>query len=435
MAAVAPMLGHPPSERQQQFLLHAHTPEVFYGGAAGGGKSSALLMAALQFVHTPGYAALLLRRTFRDLNQPDALVPRSKGWLSGHADWSALDKRWTFPSGATLTFGYCDHADDIYQYQGAAFQFIGFDELTQFTEPQYLYLFSRLRKPAGGPLAGVPVRMRAASNPGGIGHEWVKRRFIAGAAAGRVFVPARLRDNPGLDADEYRRSLMHLDGVTRAQLLGGDWSAYEGGRFRREWFRRYDTLGDYYDMAGRPGMVVARDCVRFATLDPAATAKESSDYTAILVGAVTPAGDLAVLEVVRERLPLDRIVPRLADVCQRWRPQSVGIEATGFQAAIVQEARRNPLVGGVVTELSPEGKGKLVRATPAVILAESGQLYLPVAAPWLDDFEAELVQFTGDERQDAHDDQVDALAYAVLMMQGYYLLGGAGPAVATTRAW
>ena len=213
-----------PHPKQRYFLLVSDCLEVLFGGAAGGGKSAALLMAALQYVDVPGYSALLLRRTFRDLNQPDSLIPKSKEWLYGRADWNAIDKRWTFPSGATVTFGYCDHEDDVYQYQGAAFQTICFDELTQFTEPQYLYLFSRLRKREG---VNVPLRVRAASNPGGVGHQWVKKRFIseAGKDADRLFVPATLADNPSLNASEYHRSLAQLDEVLRRQLLGGDWDA------------------------------------------------------------------------------------------------------------------------------------------------------------------------------------------------------------------
>ena len=211
---------HRPHPKQAEFIA-LDCREALYGGAAGGGKSDALLMAALQYVHVPGYAALILRRTFRDLNQPDAIMARSHAWLRGTAArWNDRDKRWTFPSGATLTFGYLDTENDVYQYQGAALQFIGFDELTQFPERPYRYLFSRLRRLHG---VDVPLRMRAATNPGGLGHEWVRRRFIEPGSPERPFVPAKLRDNPSLDADEYRASLAELDTTTRQQLEDGVW--------------------------------------------------------------------------------------------------------------------------------------------------------------------------------------------------------------------
>ena len=160
-----------PSPPQAAFLL-LDCKEALYGGAAGGGKSDALLAAALQYVDVPGYTALILRRSFRDLALPDAIMHRAKRWLRPHRDvrWSEKDKTFTLPSGATLTFGYLEKEGDELSYQGSAYQYVAFDELTQFQEAQYLYLFSRLRKPED---LLVPLRMRAATNPGGPGHEWV----------------------------------------------------------------------------------------------------------------------------------------------------------------------------------------------------------------------------------------------------------------------
>ena len=117
--------------------------EALYGGAAGGGKSDALLMAALQYVDVPGYAALLLRRTYADLALPGALMDRAAEWLSGtDAKWNGQEKSWSFPSGATTTFGYMATDADKYRYQSAEFQFIGWDELTQFPSDPYLYMLS-----------------------------------------------------------------------------------------------------------------------------------------------------------------------------------------------------------------------------------------------------------------------------------------------------
>ena len=95
-------------------------------------------MGALQFVDVPGYAAILFRRTYADLSLPGALMDRAKEWLAGTAArWSDKEKTWHFPSGATLTFGYLEHEDDKYRYQSSEFQFLGFDELTQFSEAQF----------------------------------------------------------------------------------------------------------------------------------------------------------------------------------------------------------------------------------------------------------------------------------------------------------
>ena len=168
---------HVPTAKQLAFLLCPRT-EAFFGGAAGPGKTDGLLMGALQLVEQPRYSALLLRRTFRQLNQSNSIMNRARQWLANtDAVWSNADKRFTFPSGAAITFGNLDSEDDVYQYDSSEFQYIGFDELTSFRERQYTYLFSRLRTTRDNPL---PLRMRAASNPGNRGHDWVKTRFMIG---------------------------------------------------------------------------------------------------------------------------------------------------------------------------------------------------------------------------------------------------------------
>lgn len=210
---------HDPTPKQRLFL-DLDCLEALYGGAAGGGKSDALLMDALAFSDVPGYSALLLRRTYTDLALPGAIMDRSHEWLAGTAaHWTDKDKRWTFPSGATLVFGYLDGPRDHFRYMSSEFQYIGFDEVTQFEERHYTYLFSRLRRTRG---VEVPLRQRCATNPGGIGHDWVKRRFIDEPAE-RQFIPARLDDNPYLDAVEYERSLANLDPITWKQLREGAW--------------------------------------------------------------------------------------------------------------------------------------------------------------------------------------------------------------------
>ena len=218
---MTPFIPHKPTAKQQAFLL-LNCLEALWGGAAGGGKTDALLMAALQWVDVPGYNALLLRRTFADLALPGAIMDRSHDWLRGTAaEWNDREKTWTFPSGARLTFGYLQGDHDKYRYQGTELSFCGFDELTQFQEEQYTYLFSRLRRPEG---SDVPLRMRSASNPGGVGHGWVYERFMPDLTAeaiehrrktGRIFIPARLEDNPYIDQAAYRRGLAELDDITR----------------------------------------------------------------------------------------------------------------------------------------------------------------------------------------------------------------------------
>lgn len=220
-------IGHVPWPKQRHFL-GLTCLEALYGGAAGGGKTDALLMAAAQYIHVPGYSALILRRTFPELAKPNSIMDRAKQWwLPLGVDWSERDKRFTFPSGANITFGYLDTERDKYQYQSAEFQCIIFDELTEFPAEWYSFLFSRLRKTVG---IQVPLRMRAGTNPGGIGHDWVHRRFVNDSTRlpGCEFVPAQLRDNPSVDPS-YAESLAKLDPVVRRQLEEGIWVRDGGG--------------------------------------------------------------------------------------------------------------------------------------------------------------------------------------------------------------
>lgn len=177
-------------------------------------------MDMLQYANVPGFSGIIFRKTYSDLALAGAIMDRSQAWLRPtRAHWDGIKKQWRFPSGARLSFGYLATANDRYRYQGAEYARIAFDELTQFTERDYTYLFSRLRAPAGFP---VPLAMRAATNPGGLGHAWVKKRFID-EPGDRVFVPSLIADNPSLNAEEYRASLAELDSVTRAQMEHGSW--------------------------------------------------------------------------------------------------------------------------------------------------------------------------------------------------------------------
>lgn len=209
----------------QNVFLRTYSIEALFGGAAGGGKSSALLMAALQYVDVPGYSGILFRKTYADLALPGALMDRFRSWISNHDEvhWNNNTYIATFPSGARIAFGYLNNTNDYLRYKGSEFQFIGMDEVTEIRENDYRYLFSRLRRPASGELSRVPLRMRAASNPA---PNWVRQRFIVeGTNTGRIFVPSRLTDNPGIDADSYRQALSVLDPIERRRLEIGDWWA------------------------------------------------------------------------------------------------------------------------------------------------------------------------------------------------------------------
>lgn len=420
--------------------------EVFYGGAAGGGKTYATLLAAAQFVDIPGYSALLLRENFADLNQPGAWIPVSKSWwLNSSAHWSATDHRWTFPSGATITFGYLEYDDSVYQYDTASYQYIAIDELVQHTEWRYRFMFGRLRRPAVGPVSEVPLRMRSASNPGGKGHDWVKKRFIDPVTRekGAVFVPARLDDNAGnMDVESYRRdSLSKLDPLTRAQREKGDWDAVAGGRFRAVWFgrfRREPHEPDYTTLYAPDGTPVERvkvaDRPKFQTCDPAASTSQAADHFVLSTWCLTPKSNILWLGCERGKWEIQEQVSLCKNSYRRWRPQFIAVEEVLNQRALAQLLRRATDPAMVVRGVSPMGRDKLARAAGGINLAASGRIFLPEDNPTfpLDDVTGELTRFTGDPDQDASDDIVDTLSYMAELLPA--LEPSAGPATRPT-AW
>jgi hypothetical protein len=242
---------------QTQFLA-AGEREVLYGGSAGGGKSYAMLADPLRYMGHPSFSGLLLRHTTEELRE---LVWKSqeiypKIWKG--IKWSERKMQWVAPSGARLWMSYLDRDDDVLRYQGLAFSWIGFDELTQWATPfAWNYMRSRLRTAS----SDLPIYMRATTNPGGPGHGWVKKMFIDPAPYGktfdatdietgevlkypaghskagqslfkRKFIPARLSDNPYLSREgDYEAMLLSLPEQQRRQLLEGDWDIKEGAAF------------------------------------------------------------------------------------------------------------------------------------------------------------------------------------------------------------
>ena len=242
-----------PQPRQIEFLSRWED-EALYGGAAGGGKSDALVMEATRQVHIPHYKGLILRKTYPQLTE---LIEKSLKYYTQafpNARYNASEHTWRFPSGAKIVFGSMQHTKDKLNYQGKAYDFIAFDELTHFTYEEYIYLSSRNRP--NGP--GTRCYIRATANPGGIGHGWVKDRFITSAPAmttiwedvevelpngakekrkrSRIFVPSSVFDNQALlDNDPgYITRLASLPEAERKALLYGDWNSYSG-QFFMEW--------------------------------------------------------------------------------------------------------------------------------------------------------------------------------------------------------
>ena len=248
-----------PNPGPQTEFLSAIEREVLYGGAAGGGKTYSLIADPMRYFSHPEFNGLILRKTTDELREiiwkTQELYPKAfKG-----AKWQEKKSQWVFPSGARLWLTYLERDEDVLRYQGQAFSYIAFDELTQHPTPfAWNYMRSRLRTTA----PDLPIFLRATSNPGGPGHGWVRKMFVDPAPANvpftatdidtgedlkypdthpskagqplfqRRFIPASLYDNPYLANDgAYEANLLSLPEMQRRQLLEGDWAVASGAAF------------------------------------------------------------------------------------------------------------------------------------------------------------------------------------------------------------
>ena len=423
-----------PHPRQAAMLALADRREVLFGGAAGGGKTSTLMMDALQYACVPGYAAVLFRQTYPQLSREDGLLDRMEEWLGPtDAEYRAADRRWRFPSGATVTLAYAERDEDRYNFAGPAYHYAGFDELTNWrSDKVYRYVgFARLRKPTaraglaacpscGLTVADVPLRTRAGTNPGGPGSGWVYERFIAPwrdwregrveSPPERAFLPSRLRDNPSLDYDSYVEGLNELDPVERARLLDGDWDVRDRGEmFDRSWFPIVDDyptdakLVRYWDLAATE-----------------AKAGRDPDWTAGALVAFDD-GRWWIVEVRRVRATPGRVeslIAQTAELDGRSVPIVMEQEPGSSGVATIDHYARRVLPGYAFRGDRVSGS-KAERARILSSAAEAGNVSV-VRGPWVAEFLDEVEQFP----LGAHDDQVDAVVGALGALAGRSGRGG-----------
>lgn len=241
-----------PFLRQEQFISLPFTIfEALYGGAAGGGKTDTLLMLPLcyKFYEHPRFKGIIFRRTYKEL-ELEVIVRSQQIYPTFGATYNKNNKQWIFPSGASLWFGHAEHEEDKRKYDSAQFQFAGFDELTSFPESIYSYIaYSRMRTAD----TNLPIIVRSATNPGNVGHTWVRNKFILPCPDGgkiikdmktglsRIFIPSQVSDNPYIDSD-YVKRLNMLPHAERQAKLYGDWFSFTGQVFTN--FRSEPLIGD-----------------------------------------------------------------------------------------------------------------------------------------------------------------------------------------------
>jgi predicted phage terminase large subunit-like protein len=429
-------------------------------------------MGALQYVHVPGYAALLLRRSLTELKQPGALLDRASTWLSNTpAKFHADEHTWYFPTlfpngrpgpPAKLQFGYLGDFRVEERYQGAEYQYVGVDEASHFENDQApTYLFSRLRKNVcdkhqlkrdeSGDMVpnyvdscqicqmfkSVPIRFRMASNPGGPGHLWLKQRYeiekeifdrvdpitkevtkavrFIGKNPDKPFIPSKLTDNTFIDQKMYRSSLQELDEIRRLQLEEGDWDVSPDSRFQLNWAKFYKSRGDYFELNKIVYPYEQFDRV-FITVDVAATVKQGmidQDVTKngpsfTVISVWGLTKDYQLVWLYMRRFRQE--VPQVVD-------QIVEV-AKQFKPRYVK-IETNGVGLGVAQLVALKGINvlpikkavdKIQNATNAIYRMKTGRIWFPESAPWVKTAMDEIFTWTG--HPGVTDDIVDTLSDA-----------------------
>ena len=303
-----------PNEKQRAFF-ESTARYTAYGGARGGGKSWAMrIKLILLALNHEGIQILLLRRTLSELRE-NHLLPMQE-LLRGVAKYISGEKEFRFKNGSRIKLGYCDSENDVLQFQGQAYEVIGLEEATHFTEFQFQSL-TESNRASGCMSKRFTPRMYFTCNPGGVGHEWVKRRFIDKIfkenenESDYLFIKSLVFDNRFImeNNPEYVETLKSLPEARKRAMLYGDWDAFEG-RF----FPEFDTLRHISS-----NIAIPDGAIRFRALD------YGLDMTACLWCAVDGDGNLYVY---RELYESNLLLSEAADKIIRLTPKNETIRYT-----------------------------------------------------------------------------------------------------------
>lgn len=416
-------IPHVPHPKQGAFMKF-EGEEALFGGAGGGGKSDVGLMTCAQYAHIPGHAALVVRRTLQELKQPGALLHRAHAWWDGKPGvvWRGQDQAFRFacPGGgySDIFFGGVADRKALSKYDSAEYQTVYYDELTHFLQFEYEKLKARLRRPSAGPLSKVPLRARAGTNPGNIGHEWVKAYFVTRpSTADRLFIRARMADNPSLDVPRYLKTLERLPFAIRKAILEGSWDLQIGaGFFRREWFKSRAHLPELKDIVG---------VVRYwDTAGTEETGENDPDWTVGTLMMLLSRGRLVVAHVERVRTTTGSVDDLFESYCKKdvavygrlylaVKESTYNDDSKARAAAWGKIARE----AGARFKADFKGESKVARATDFAGDAEHGLVEV-VDADWNYTWLDEHTQFDGEEEKGKHDDQVDSASGAREYLKG-----------------
>lgn len=430
-----------PQPGPQTAFLSTSADIAIYGGAAGGGKSFALLLEPLRHYNNQKFGGVVFRRSTVQVRNEGGLWDESVGIyrpLNGHPREAFLE--WEFPRGSRMKFAHLEHEKTVYDWQGSQIPYIGFDELTHFTEKQFFYMLSRNRS-----ASGVSGYVRATCNPDAdswvrtlidwwIGDDgypikeragiirwfirvddeiiWAdtKQELIAKHGEEQqpkslTFIPSSVRDNKILmDKDPaYLSNLMALSRVERLRLLGGNWNVRPsaGTIFQRGWFEVLECMNAHI-----------LQNVRY--WDRAATKpneeNKDPDWTVGVRMHKIHTGIWVVDHVVRMRdtpLKIEQLVKNTA--LQDGYSIPICIEQDPGSSGVADAENYVRLLAGFNVRVRKPAKDKVTRALPASAQVEAGNIKV-VKAGWNEAFFGELENFGEDCT--GHDDQVDAFSGA-----------------------
>ena len=415
---------------------------AIYGGAAGGGKSFGLLVDPLRHLKNSFFGGVIFRRTSVQIRNEGGLWDESMSiYPLFRAEPRESYLEWKFPKGMSMSFANLEHEKDVHNYQGAQIPWIGFDELTHFTEQQFFYMLSRNRS-----TSGVKPRIRATTNPDP--DSWVRtfidwwigpdgfpikersgklRWFIRVndqlmwantpdeiyAVYGRspeiqpksvTFISAKLEDNKILMEKDpaYLGNLLALNRVDRMRLKDGNWNvrATAGSFFQRQWFPVIDAIPSGWS-----------EIVRY--WDRAATrpSPENSnpDWTRGLKMYKYPNNTYVVADLRSMRdspLQVEMLIKNTASH-DSYSVAIVGEQDPG-SAGVSEAEHFVRMLTGYNVRVRKMTQDKQTRAKPVSAQCEMGNVRV-LRAPWNEEFFAELENFP-DEK--SHDDIVDVLSGA-----------------------
>jgi hypothetical protein len=431
-------LWTPQAKQALATKLAEQVDEVLYGGAAGGGKTEWLIAyMGEEMERHPGNRGVIFRRVYPSLAR--SVIPRAKDMFAGRARWNGNESTFTWPNGSVLQMSHLQHLDSVRDHQGAEYGVIGFEEVTEFLKQQYEFMLSRLRAPADG----IRPHAIATTNPGGVGHAWVKRRWISPKPedlAGdrpqpfevwrpaptdevpdpgtRVFIPSTIADNPALQRRDpgYQSRLRAAisDRALRKALEEGDWDAIDavdGALWLQSWLD-----------GGRVGRLRAIDINRtVVALDPSDGDATTSDEFGVSVASLRSDG----VGVVRYSggwfgSPRD-LAKRSVQLYHDFHADALVVERNHGGKWMPEVLRGVDQYVNIRTVWASQGK--TVRAEPVAALFEPDPdhrlRYRAVLQGFHEELEEELTHYTGAPGE-ISPNRLDAMVWALhaLLLDG-----------------